>query len=157
MTTDCEAIRKEIINISELRYEYIQKLIALAEEQKNILVSCRHDELPENLSKQEPILDKIAQLDKREDMLEAQLSELEENSNISIDFNKSQERAAVRIASATRRLRSLVESNAELLQNMMNYVNYTIAIIAKMVSDHQSYDPRTEALPTTAVVFDQMV
>jgi hypothetical protein len=157
MAANCETIRNEIISISELRYKGIQKLISLAEEQRNILVTCRHDELPENLNKHEPILDELARLDKREDALEAQLSQLKTKDNISTIFNQKQEQAAIKTAYAMRKLRSLVESNAELLQNMMNYVNYTIAVIAKIVRDQPSYDPRSEAMTTSAVVFDQMV
>jgi hypothetical protein len=153
---DAEVIRNELIAVAEVRLDRYRRLLSLAEEQRGILLAGRHAELVGNLANHDPVLAELAQLDRREEMLLARLNEAGDPSALSPDFEGKHQRIAEQTSEAATRLRSIVQGNAQLLANAMDFVSFSIGILSKLAADLPSYDPSAEAA-NPALVFDRKV
>lgn len=141
----------EILLISKQKLEKCKALVALAEEQREILVSGRHTELEENARKYDFVLSEISRLD-----------QLEQNPAIELnctdmDFEQKRSEILFRIADEAAKLKILMETNAELLGNAMNYITFSMSLLSRLAADQPSYDPRGESALSSAIVLDLKV
>jgi len=144
-----EKPENKILLILKQKLEKCKTLVALAEEQREILVSGRHTELEENALKHDSVLSEISQLDRLEDNLTQELG------CTNTDFEEKRSEILFRIADEAAKLKTLMETNAELLSNAMNYVTFSMSLLSKLASDQPSYDPRGESALSSAIVLDQ--
>jgi chemotaxis protein histidine kinase CheA len=155
---DYETIINEVISLGELRLARYKDLITLAAEQREILVSNKHEELLENLNRHEPVLADLAFLEAKQDVLAARLDEVPRPDNPPVGLEQKRTEIAAETAEAAQRLQELVRVNAELLSNVLNFVSFTVGLIAKLATNQQSYDPRNQdASGNLALVIDRMV
>lgn len=146
-------MRIELIEIAEQRLRNYNALVSLAEAQREILIGGRHAELLENLNEHDPILVELERLDARAGTL---ASHLDKNDK-SPDFERKLKRLARQISEAASKLEDLVRANAELLTNAMNFVSFSIALISKIATDQQSYNPNSDLTPGLALMLDRKV
>jgi len=151
---DIEVIRDELLTIAEARLACYSKLISLAEEQRELLMAGRHAELAGNLSRHDPVLAELCRLEGREELLEASLGPTGESRQPE-DFECRRRTLAAETSDAALKLRSLTETNKELLTNAANFVGFSIGIISQLVGDQPAYSPEGERAAVTTLVLDR--
>ncbi len=160
---DATTIRNELITAARFRLQRLQELISLAEEQRAILLERRHADLQENLRKHDPLLIDLAKVEKREESLLGMLAE--SDGPVGEAFNglpagrplkaspteASASEFEAQYAGINREtralavvLQALVAGNTQLLKTMMEYVQFSVGIISKLVSEQQTYDPAAD-------------
>jgi hypothetical protein len=161
---DLGTAEKELMTTAALRLECFEKLVSQAEEQRSILVEGRHADLEPNLSVQDRLLVEIGRLDQRENKLIEFIGRGEafavgakhlpghmQNHDLpskcfaptyyEIQYNEIRQR----IKNVAVRLRSVMQINTELLENVARYVSFSLAVIAKVASDHSPHSRRSSA------------
>ena len=146
----------EIVSTARMRLERYDRLVALAEEQQSILVENRHSELAQNLAVIDPLLFELKQINKRQENLFRHLEESQDGGQATRlpDINKEYEELAQRTAEKADRLRTLTEVNRQLLSNAMDFVNFSMGIICKVVAEQQL---NADAKSNPAIVLDLKV
>lgn len=150
---DNKKIENEILAAACKRLSSYEQLVSLAEEQQEILVEGRHNELADNTAAFDPVLLEIKQLDKREEMLFQRLKKTENSenpNNIDIrcrEVNKSTIQAAAR-------LRRLMEANERLMNNALQLIDFSMGIICKVAAESAS---GTDARVNPALAIDLKV
>jgi len=124
----------EIEAINAKRIEGYDKLITLAEEQQQILLSCKRGDLSENLAKFDPILVELKQLARKEEAFVQRLRE--QSSEISRETITARFKDAV--MARVHRLRDLTEKNVHLLNNLMSLSNFTMELIGRMAGTREN-------------------
>jgi multidrug efflux pump subunit AcrA (membrane-fusion protein) len=132
---NADAIRNDLISAATNRLERIGALLALAEEERQILISGRHVELTVNLERQDALLIELSQLDKREEALAMQLKAVEQDAPKSRAFDQAHASIAGKAAEIAIRLKSTVETNRELLSNALQFISFSVGILTKLVTD----------------------
>ena len=161
---DATTIRNELITAARFRLLRFQELISLAEEQRAILLERRHADLPENLGRHDPLLIELAKVEKREESLlgmlaatdasAAALRSATEASASEFEAQYTEINRETRALALT--LQTLVAGNTQLLETMMEYVQFSINIMAKLMCEQQSYDPAADP-GTAALLLDRKV
>ena len=161
---DATTIRNELITAARFRLQRFQELICLAEEQRAILLERRHADLPENLGRHDPLLIELAKVEKREESLlgmlaatdasAAALRSATEASASEFEAQYTEINRETRALALT--LQTLVAGNTQLLETMMEYVQFSINIMAKLMCEQQSYDPAADP-GTAALLLDRKV
>ncbi|HOK54608.1 MAG TPA: flagellar export chaperone FlgN [Armatimonadota bacterium] len=146
-------IQSQIISIAEARLAKFEELIKLAEEQQELLINNRHDELVENLSKHDPILIEIAQLERKEQELSAQT----DDNNRQNRLDETIAELSKRTTDAANRLHSLIQFNAELLMNAMSFMNFSLGLISRLINNQPSYNPNSDESGSLSLVLDSKV
>jgi hypothetical protein len=144
--------RRNLISNTEHRLEEYRKLVSLSEEQREILVENRISELETNLQEQDLVLVKLSELEEQaEDVVETALESLS-------GTEKSRyEELDAQIADTALRLREIVNTNAELLDNAMQFVGFSMSLVSQLCCEQQSYNPTSDGGGNHAIVFDKMV
>ena len=164
---DATTIRNELITAARFRLQRFQELISLAQEQRAILLERRHADLPENLRRHDPLLIELAKVEKREESLLGMLAATERRQRHCVRYRSIACRAYpdfeaqyAEINRETRALaltlQTLVAGNTQLLETMMEYVQFSIGIMAKLMCEQQSYDPAADP-GTAALLLDRKV
>ncbi|MHB0912634.1 MAG: flagellar export chaperone FlgN [Armatimonadota bacterium] len=132
---ETERIKSELISTARLRLQHYGLLVEMAEEQQSILIQGRHSELAENIAGFDSLLLELSKLSKREELLVCDLADSRsEASDISSTLcNISEE-----MLKHTERLRELSRSNMQLLNNAMEFIDFSIGIICGAVGPGQS-------------------
>ena len=161
---DATTIRNELITAARFRLQRFQELISLAEDQRAILLERRHADLPENLGRHDPLLIELAKVEKREESLlgmlaatdasAAALRSATEASASEFEAQYTEINRETRALALT--LQTLVAGNTQLLETMMEYVQFSINIMAKLMCEQQSYDPAADP-GTAALLLDRKV
>ncbi|MEN6521541.1 MAG: flagellar export chaperone FlgN [Armatimonadota bacterium] len=154
---DAEKIRDEIILISKHRLDRCKTLVSLAQEQRELLTQRRHDELNDNAKKHEQLISDLMKLDRREKALLREIDRYQSDSNTTAAFDKRRNAVITETSAEAKKLGSIMQINAGLLNNAMNYVSFTVGLLSKIVSSRPSYDPRGENITSSAVVLDLRV
>ncbi|MEN6372151.1 MAG: flagellar export chaperone FlgN [Armatimonadota bacterium] len=154
---DAEKIKEELILISQHRLDRCKGLVSLALEQRELLTNRRHTELEDNARKHEQLIADLVKLDRREKTLLQELGRYQSDSSTTVAFNKRRSTVIAEIGAEAKKLKSLMQINAGLLGNAMNYINFTMGLLSRIVSNQPSYDPRGENLTSSAVVLDLRV
>lgn len=147
---DQETIRNEILKTAHARLERYEALVNLADEQKTILLESKHTDLPGNLVKFDPLLLEIKQLDRREESL---FGQYEEMAGMPFD-DREYKSLASDIAGRAERLHNLAEVNRQLLDNAMEFVNFSINIVCKVAAE---LNPNLAAETNPALMLDLKV
>ncbi|GEM_PF-2495579 len=153
---DATTIRNELITAARFRLQRFRDLVSLAEEQRAILLERRHDDLPENLRRHDPLLIELAKAEKREESLLAMLSEAETEAGGSEEFEAAYGKINEETRDLARRLQPLVAGNTQLLKTMMEYVQFSIDVMFKVMSEQQPFD-RTADIGSAALLLDRKV
>jgi len=153
---DATTVRNELITAARFRLQRFQELISLAEEQRAILLERRHTDLPENLRKHDPLLIELAKVEKREESLLGMLSDAETETGKSDDFEAQYAEINRETRALALTLQTLVAGNTQLLETMMEYVQFSINIMSKLMCEQQSYDPAADP-GTAALLLDRKV
>jgi hypothetical protein len=152
-----EKVRDEIILIEKHRLNRCRELVSLALEQREILTERRHSELEDNASKHENVIAEVAKLDRRKESLLQELDRQQTGSSAPVDFEKRRSAILAETAGEAKKLKSIMEVNAGLLSNAMNYVSFTMGLMARLATVQPSYDPRSESSLSSAIVLDLKV
>ena len=149
---DLGTAEKELMTTAALRLECFEKLVSQAEEQRSILVEGRHADLEPNLSKQDRILVDIVRLDRREDKLAGFINDGSPQGKLSPHYEVRYGEIIQRIKNAAVRLRSLMQINTELLENVARYVSFSLAVIAKLASNQSPHGQHSCAAGTSVLL-----
>lgn len=153
---DLSAIRSDMISLDNLRLEDYRKLVGLAEEQKNILISGKNDGLQENLTAQDIVINELCQLDKRRELLSTRLEQADGES--SDEFDRAIDEMERKLKESATDLHSFVQTNKELLSNAMQFVRFSISLLSFVTTNQPAYGPGTNtASAASAVVLDRTV
>jgi hypothetical protein len=134
-----ETIENEIVSIERKRLDDYEKLLALAEQQQAILLEGRHDELNENIAQFDPLLVELKQLDRWEDSLFKRLDQRSgDSSDPSINVNDKCRDIVRMTLSKAAHLRTLTETNKNLLANAMQFVDMSMGIICRVAAEASS-------------------
>ena len=161
---DATTIRNELITAARFRLQRFHELISLAEEQRAILLERRHADLPENLRKHDPLLIELAKAEKREESLLGMLAATDASAAApgsateasASDFEAQYAEINRETRALALTLQTLVAGNTRLLETMMEYVQFSIGIMAKLMCEQQSYDPAADP-GTAALLLDRKV
>lgn len=129
----------DIRMISKQRISLYEDLTDLALEQRQILVEGRHEDLAQNIERQEPLAAALMKL-------EQSCPQLNEDDPLAVQAGKASER-----------LRAAMEVNKQLLANAIGYIRFSIGLVAQLATDKVSYDPQTSDTPNSAIVLDTKV
>jgi len=141
---DLNALRDEMLSIAKLRMERYREMIKLAEEKKAVLTDGRHADLLEVTRRFDPILVELAQLEKREAQVIKHLEQVDlaRGSFVTPEYEA--------IQSETRKLalqlRELTYINMTLLDNAMQFVNFSMGMISEIATDNHASDGGNHAL-----------
>lgn len=133
---EMERVREEMLGIYQERIGNYRKLISLAEEQNKILLGPGYAELPENLSQFDPIILAMKKLEKKEDSICEYLRKKQAAGDW-IDFEPKDEKirelggCAMELAL---KLRKMTIVNAQLIDNLMKFINFSIGIVCKVAT-----------------------
>ncbi len=123
------AIENEIAATMSKRLDCIAALVKLAEQQRDILMTSRHDDLAGNLAAHDPLLVEIKQVEKREETLRAQLPDTYQSDN------PFESRLRVAIAAQADKLYAVTTTNKQLMIRQMEFVNFTLGMIFRTATD----------------------
>jgi hypothetical protein len=123
------AIENEIAATMSKRLDCIAALVKLAEQQRDILMTSRHEDLAGNLAAHDPLLVEIKQLEKREETLRAQLPDADQAATT---FDS---RLRVAIAAQAEKLYAITTTNKQLMIRQMEFVNFTLGMIFRTATD----------------------
>jgi len=139
MPMEPDSIRDEMVTTARKRLERYDQVVGLAEEQKAILVEGRHSELTENLTKFDPLLLELKQLGKREEALRRHLERAQADGQVASSSSLDAEYAktADLTAEKTSVLRTLTETNKQLLANASEFMRFSIGIICRAAAEQQ--------------------
>ncbi len=138
---DATTIRNELITAARFRLQRFRDLVALAEDQRAILLERRHAELPENLRKHDSLLVDLAKVEKREEALLGMLSGQDSDAP---DFQAKYSDINSDTRDEALKLQSLVAGNSKILNTMMEYVQFSISIMSRLMGEQQSYSPAAD-------------
>lgn len=125
----------ELISTARKRLQCFNALVKLADEQKSILLEGRHSELAGNLSKFDPQLLEIKRLEKQEETLLSQLTQA------GVDIHPEYTAVKRRIAEVVDLLQRISVTNKQLLARHMEYVSFSLGVIAKVATEHSIIGP----------------
>ena len=134
----------EILTGLNRRLDIYDKLAMLAETQQVILMENKLSELPENLAGFDPLLLELEQIERRE---ESSLVLPEDENNL---FSGETRKIASSIIERAGQLSRLTALNKQLLQDAMNFVDFSIGIICRAASP--TSDPGSRAILLDAKV-----
>ena len=135
---DSMSITNELISIAKKRLERYQRLVALAKEQESILLENRHADLPGNIAEFDPLLMEIKRIDDAEQSLARQINDLDEEEPVRLlGMDPRYDRLLQLTNVQASKLRELAHSNAEMLENAMQFVNFSIGIVCKIAADER--------------------
>lgn len=146
---DSTTVRNELITAARFRLQRFRDLVALAEDQRAILMERRHADLPENLRKHDSLLLDLAKVEKREESLLGMLSGDDgEGRSPGVGDTSDFEDRYAEINRETRdialRLQTLVACNTKMLNTMMEYVQFSVSVMSRLMGEQQSYDPAAD-------------
>ena len=152
---NAEVIRDQLISTAALRLDGLTKLVTLAEEQQAMLVGGKHSDLESNIRDHDLTLSELAQLDHHE---AAMAEKLDDAADAALGLDDRYEVIARNTTDTCRKLGSLVHCNAELLDNAMQYVSFTLGLLSDLAAGQQSYDPKSDgAANSAAIMLDRKV
>jgi hypothetical protein len=132
-------IAEEITALRSRRIEGYNRLIELAEEQQSLLLQNRHSELAQNLSKFDPVLMELQQLDRKEDAFSQRIKQAGDKLEDTAHTETMDKLSGEPLMDRVNRLRNLTEMNTHLIKNLMNFANYTMGIVSKIASNGRNF------------------
>lgn len=153
---DTATIKRKLTTTAELQLQQYRELVSLVEEQREILIDNRHSDLEGNVALQDKTLAEISELDRQEEMLLEILAGTNDSPAPS-HFEDGHREITAEIAQTAERLRSLVETNTELLANAVRFVDFSIGILSQLGNEQQSYNPNADPAGNCAIIFDRRV
>jgi hypothetical protein len=153
---EAEAARKRLMSIALVRGELLTGLLKLATDQRQILVKGNHDGLADNIQAQDQSLAELDSLEKQEQcVLQASPADIMRSSQ---EFRRGYLALARESALTADSLKTIVQTNRELLDTAMQYVAFSLGAISNAAADKQSYDPNSDAAnDSLAIMLDRKV
>lgn len=160
-------IENELMHIAKLRLERFAQLVTLAEEQREILVHARNSDLPANVAEHDRLLVELGKLESKEDKIKAILSNGSAGASPSqaspsqwtpnAELEQAITDVNIRAVELALMFQQLTYTNKELLDNAMEYINFTLAVISKLACEDQSNACGSEMTNTHAILLDRKV
>lgn len=121
----------DLLSTAHRRLQCFNALVKLADDQKSMLMEGRHSELPDNLSKFDPLLVEIKKLETQEETLLKQMGA------------PGPEYLAIkaRIAESVDLLKRISTTNKVMLARQMEYVSFSLGLIVKVATEHSIIGP----------------
>ena len=147
-----KAAPDQLVTTAALRLEKLTKLVTLAEKQQGMLLTSKHADLEENLREHEMTLAELAQLNRQEEVLMGQMDGAGEPPTLS---GGRYEAIARDTTDTCHRLSSLVHCNTHLLDNAMQYVDFSLGILTSLATGERPYDLKPDgAANSPAIMLD---
>jgi len=147
-----KAAPDQLVTTAALRLEKLTKLVTLADKQQAMLLESKHSDLEENLREHELTLAELAQLNRQEEALMGQPDVAGDTATLR---GGGHEAIARDTTDTCRRLSSLVQCNAQLLDNAMQYVDFSLGILTSLFTGERPYDLKSDgAANSPAIMLD---